>query len=427
MEISENLLKLAKEFKKNKLYIVGGFVRDSLLGLKPNDIDLASSMHIDNVIDICKKLKFKCHIVNKKLGTLSISIGDEKYEYTTFRKESYSNKSHSPDYIEFVDDIVTDCMRRDITINSIYYDILDKKIVDPANGQKHLEEKIITTTNSPSITLSDDGLRILRIIRFASMLDFTISKPTLKNMKEYSYLLKNISKERIQKEIELLCTSDLRYEKQNTIFLDNIKKLNLLQLIFNSTLTRINKFTKSDTKNFYSLHFNSRKIGFYILIIKNYLKCYTSSNQLFFTINMLLGSDGIKESNSTIKLTEKIYTIFQNLQYNKDTLNASINYLTLSDSEREIIDCYLDKNAKCILSDNISFVKNKNLPLNIHELDITPQDLIAEDIEEKFIGKILSTLYNQVIEMKVLNNKDDLIKLAKEIDNNFKQLIKENI
>ena len=142
---------------------------------------------------------------------------------------------------------------------------------------------------------------------------------------------------------------------------------------------------------------------------------------------MLLGSDGIKESNSTIKLTEKIYTIFQNLQHNKDTLNASINYLTLSDSEREIIDCYLDKNAKCILSDNISFVKNKNLPLNIRELDITPQDLIAEDIEEKFIGKILSTLYNQVIEMKVLNNKDDLIKLAKEIDNNFKQLIKENI
>ena len=129
MEISENLRKLAKEFNKTSLYIVGGYVRDSLLGYIPNDIDIASSMPTDDVIKICKKLKFKCNVINKKLGTLSIVAGDETYEYTTFRRESYSQKNHTPDIIEFVDDIVIDCMRRDITINSIYYDINQNNIV----------------------------------------------------------------------------------------------------------------------------------------------------------------------------------------------------------------------------------------------------------------------------------------------------------
>lgn len=427
MEISENLRKLAKEFNKTSLYIVGGYVRDSLLGYIPNDIDIASSMPTDDVIKICKKLKFKCNGINKKLGTLSIVAGDETYEYTTFRRESYSQKNHTPDIIEFVDDIVIDCMRRDITINSIYYDINQNKIVDPANGQKHLQEKNITTTNTPEITLSDDGLRILRLIRFASVLNFKISKSSYKCMNKFSYLLKNISKERIRKEIELLCSSDLKHNNQNKIFLSTIEKLKLLPFIFNSSLARISKFSNKDISGFYTLSENARLVGFYILIIKNYLNSYTPVSQLFYTVNMLLGKDGIKESNDTIKTTEKIYTILQNLQYNNDTLNASINYLTLSDCEREIINAYLNKKSKSTLSDNITFIKSKNLPLSVHELKICAEDLIKEKIEQKYISKILSTLYNQVIEMKVLNEKDDLIKLAKDIDKNFKQIIKENL
>ena len=180
-------------------------------------------------------------------------------------------------------------------------------------------------------------------------------------------------------------------------------------------------------KSFYNLNKLSRHIGLYILIIKNYLKTYTPTSQLFYTINMLLGQEGIKESNEIIKITEKIYTIFQNLQFNKDSLNASINYLTLSDSEREIVNTYLGDKSQKILSNNMTFIKSKNLPLNIHDLKISATDLLEANIEQRYIGKILTTLYNQVIEMKVLNEKDDLIKLAKEIDENFKQLIKENL
>ena len=115
------------------------------------------------------------------------------------------------------------------------------------------------------------------------------------------------------------------------------------------------------------------------------------------------------------------------MQYGLDALNASINYLTLSDTEREIVSAYLNKSGRQTLKENINFVKSKNLPLSIHELKISPQDLINANIESKYISKIMSTLYNQVIEMKVLNEYDDLIKLAKQIDENFKQLIKENV
>ena len=137
---------------------------------------------------------------------------------------------------------------------------------------------------------------------------------------------------------------------------------------------------------------------------------------------MLLGINGIKESNDNIKVTEKIYRILQNLNYNRDTLNASINYLTLSSAEREVIDNLCGKKGKVRLSDNISKIKDNNLPLNIHQLDISAQDLIEIGIEQKYISKILSTLYNQVLNMSVPNIKDDLKNIAKEINETFTKI-----
>ena len=105
MEISKDLRLLAEEFEKNNssLYIIGGYVRDSLLELKPNDIDVSSNLSYDKVCAICKKLKFKTIPINKNLGTLKIITPNEEYEYTRFRSESYNNGNHSPDKVVFVD------------------------------------------------------------------------------------------------------------------------------------------------------------------------------------------------------------------------------------------------------------------------------------------------------------------------------------
>ena len=167
---------------------------------------------------------------------------------------------------------------------------------------------------------------------------------------------------------------------------------------------------------------DARLIGFYILVLKKYLIHYTQDNQLSYTINTILGHNGIKESNHNIFSTEKIYKIMQNLMYNVDSTNASVNYLTLSDTERNIIDNFLDKKSKTVLSDKIQFIKDNNLPTSIHGLDICAEDLIKEGIERKYISKILSTLFNQVLNISVPNKKQDLISLAKEINETFNKL-----
>jgi len=421
MEVDKNLKKLAKEFNKLKcqLYIVGGYVRNNLLALPPTDIDLTSSLDLQTVQDICKKLNFKCKVINKNLGTLQISIEDSTYEYTRFRKESYLT-GHTPNEVEFVDDIKIDALRRDATINAIYFDILKNTLVDPVGGLKDLENKIIKTPNLPSITLADDGLRILRLIRFACTYGFCLDRKTLKSLINNTANLSKISKERILKELQLILVADLNYDNSQKLCMHLFNKTRIYPYIFNSTISNLKKIKQALIDKFYTLSNLARQIGFYILVLKTHFKGFVKDDHLAFYINSLLGIEGLKESRENINLTQKLYKIYQNLNYGLDSVNATINYLSLSNTEREIVECYLSKQSKEALSVNISYIKSKKLPLGVQDLDVAPEDLINAKIENRYISKILSTLYNLVIECKVKNSKDDLIECAKNIDETFK-------
>lgn len=425
MEVCEELKILAEEFHslEYKLYIVGGFVRDQLLGLINADIDITSNMPEEQVEKICNKIGAKISNINRTLGTIQIRLNKRKFEYTRFRNESYSHTGdHTPETVKFVDNIDVDCFRRDFTINALYYDILEDKIIDIARGQKDLQTEVIRTVQDPYTTFSDDALRILRAVRFASTLNFSIEKNTLKALKCLAPYLKSISKERILKELNYLVVADKVHEKSNFYFMELLKQLNLSQYIFNSSLARSKRFSKKDIHAFYNLDKDARLIGFYIIIMKNYLKTYTQDAQLSFAVNMLLGRNGIKESNEKIYLSERIYKIYQNLQYQIDPLNACVNYLTLSTTERHIVDAFLNKKAKKYLQEKIAFVEKNNLPISIHHMDICAQDLIEAGIEKKYISKIMSTIYNQVLNMCVENKKDKIIELAIQINETFNQL-----
>lgn len=433
MEMCEELIRLAKEFKKRKttLYIVGGYVRNHLLSLHSEDIDICSNLPEDKVVAICNKLNAKTSHINKTLGTIQIRIGTYKFEYTRLRSESYShNGTHTPTDIEFIDDINIDCLRRDFTINSLYFDILENRLIDLVGGQKDLQKKIIRTTQAPDITFSDDALRVLRAIRFSSTFDLDIEKHSFDSLKTFSPYLKSISKERVLKELKEIVTADLKHNYSNTRFLKILNKTKMLKYIFNSTLERIKPFSKNEISSFYNLSKDARLIGLYVLILSKYFKKPSTESNIVFTINTILGISGIKESSSNIIITEKLFKILSNLNSNTDILNASINYLTLSTNEREIIDAFTNKKAKIILSDNIKHIKDSNLPLNIHQLNICVQDLLDNNIERKYISKILSTLYNQVLNMCVENEKKALIELAIQINETFleiNQQIKEKL
>lgn len=423
MEISSKLKALTKEFNKHNahLYIVGGFVRDYLMGHESSDIDITSSLQTDIVESICEKLKLQCKCINKKLGTMQISSAKETYEYTTFRKESYSGR-HTPDSIEFVDDIEIDTLRRDFTINAMYYDILKDTYIDLMHGKEDIENKIIRTVNKPEITLKDDGLRILRAIRFASTFNFSFDPATHKALKHFRENLLGISKERIIKELIYLSNADLKYGLNNTIFLDEVNRLKLLPLIFNHSLNRIKEISKLDITTFYNTPYQSRELAFYLIVIKSYTRGYLKLPQLKFVVNMLFGLDGLNLSKEKIRLIEKIYYIYENIEHGVDELNASINYLTLVEDNKLLINNFLSIKSKANLDDKINLIKSKNLPLSISELNINASDLIDRNIDKRYISVILNALFNLVIEMQVQNEKEILIKTALDIHKTFSKL-----
>ena len=185
-------------------------MRDSLLGFPSHDVDLTSPLPPDEVKKLLSDSPFFVKDGSKKLLTLVIGIGDERYEYTTFRWDSYTT-GHRPDAVVPCTDITTDAKRRDFTVNAIYYDVLAEKVVDPLNGLADLQNKVLRTTRSPGEVFSEDGLRLMRLARFAASLGFIPTEETLSAAKQYSPLICDITKERIREELDRILVCDTVY------------------------------------------------------------------------------------------------------------------------------------------------------------------------------------------------------------------------
>lgn len=215
MRIPSEVKELAQIFKDNgkTLYIVGGFVRDSYLGLSSmlrDDIDLCSSATPKQLKEMLDGTKFEVKNLNEKLGVVAI-FGNRRYEYATFRREIYETESHIPDKVEFIKNLDEDALRRDFKINAVYYDILGEAFEDPLGGIEDLRERKITTVRPPKIVFNDDPERILRLIRFACSLSFSIPEEEMYYAVQNAYKIKFISKTRLKAEFEKLLTADQIY------------------------------------------------------------------------------------------------------------------------------------------------------------------------------------------------------------------------
>ena len=212
IEISENLKKLAKLFPC-ELYVVGGFIRNTIMQIEKDDVDICSALTVDEIEQLLKDTAFKVKIKSKTLGSALISIKDEKYEYTTFRKDYYPNGGqHLPEKVQFIKDVKEDAKRRDFSCNAIYYDIKNDKILDFYDGINDIKHKILKTVETPEEVLSHDGLRILRLFRFYCELNFKIDKQTLQSAIKYKNNLRDISGERVIYEITRILHSPNKYK-----------------------------------------------------------------------------------------------------------------------------------------------------------------------------------------------------------------------
>jgi len=210
-------------------YVVGGFVRDIFLERPSNDIDVVV---VGSGIEVAKALKDrlgkKAHLsVFKNFGTAQVKMGDEEIEFVGARRESYSHDSRKP----IVEDgtLEDDQNRRDFTINAMAICLNNKRfgeLVDPFNGIADLEDGIIATPLDPEVTFSDDPLRMMRCIRFATQLNFQIEKETFDALSRMADRIKIVSGERIEVELNKIMLAP----HPSTGF-DYLQRSGLLQII----------------------------------------------------------------------------------------------------------------------------------------------------------------------------------------------------
>lgn len=186
-------------------YAVGGCIRDSLLGSVPNDWDICTSAKPEET----KGCFGEYHVIETGLkhGTVTVVINSEPYEITTYRVDGEYKDNRRPEEVLFVTNLSEDLARRDFTINALAYNHEDG-LQDYYEGQKDLNAKIIRCVGDANKRFQEDALRILRALRFASVLGFKIEEGTAKAIREEKVLLKNIAKERIQVEIVKLLLGD---------------------------------------------------------------------------------------------------------------------------------------------------------------------------------------------------------------------------
>ena len=210
VKVSQSLKELAAIFG-GELYIVGGYVRNSLLNFPTSDVDLAAKLSPEEVRERLSGTKFLVKTTSEKLFTLKIICGIESYEYTTFRTDSYSI-GHTPASAAPTLDIKIDALRRDFKMNAVYYDITKEKIADPLSGVEDIKNKIISTTREGEEVFSEDGLRLMRLARMSAELNFDVEEETLTAAKKYAAKIKEISKERIRDELDKILVADTAYK-----------------------------------------------------------------------------------------------------------------------------------------------------------------------------------------------------------------------
>lgn len=183
-------------------YIVGGCVRDAILGKEPDDWDITTSAKPEQV----KKLFRRTIDTGIEHGTVTVMFDKEGYEVTTYRVDGKYTDHRRPTSVTFTASLIEDMKRRDFTINAMAYND-DEGLVDHFEGISDLEKKVIRCVGKPEERFDEDALRILRAVRFAAQLDFTIEEQTKEAIRNQAQFLKDISAERIQVELTKLLLS----------------------------------------------------------------------------------------------------------------------------------------------------------------------------------------------------------------------------
>ena len=408
--VPQQLKELEQKLKKKAdLYIVGGYVRNQILKIDGTDIDLCSKLTPQQLKTLLKGTNYQVKDKNKQLGTVTISIDGQTYEHSTFREEKYDGTGkHCPVFVTFVEDLRKDAMRRDFTINSIYYSITKNQIIDIYSGIYDLEKKSIKTIETPSYVFNNDGLRILRMIRIACELNFKIDKQTYKTAALMSYRLKDITGVRKQKELSLILNSSKKYSvSKKNAHLRALKYFNQMHL-FSNFYSKVSKIKFNMIKK---ANFDLQSALFIDMIdsikpddVEYYLKYMLGEKGLSFSkkqqsyyINVVCGYfDALKRLNNKsffFKYFNNFETIKKFIQLKNRFLFNKYNFF-------------------------YKYILNYHIPVTIKDLKINGNDIkkIRPQIPKIYYGNLLKELLNKVFDGEIQNTKESLILEIKKYD-----------
>lgn len=218
---------VCKLLDTTEVYLVGGSVRDILLGKEPKDYDFCTPLLPDEIETKIKNAGRRVYGIGKKFGTVGCKVEiDGQFqlvEITTFRKEDYGD-TRKPT-VEFIGNLREDLERRDFTINALAMDYTGK-VYDYFNGEEDLKNKIIKCVGFPKHRFQEDPLRILRAVRFATTLNFTIEEKTLKKMGRMKFDLLRVSKERWVMELDKILST-----KTPSLGLDIMQETDIIKVV----------------------------------------------------------------------------------------------------------------------------------------------------------------------------------------------------
>ena len=359
----ETALKVLNIIEDNsyEAYIVGGFVRDYVMGIKSNDVDITTNARPKDLIKIFPN----ANIDNEVYGSVTVYLNNIRFEITTYRDDGNYLDNRHPDTINYVNDLKTDLKRRDFTINTICMGKAGN-IVDLLSCRSDIDNKIIKTVINPLTSFKIDCLRILRAIRFATTLDFELAKEVKEAIIQSRYLLKDLSINRKKEELDKIFSSP-NIEKGIML----IKELGLIDVLF---LENINKVIPC-----------SQVIGIWTMLEVDDIYPFTRNE-----LNLM------KDIRNAIKNNPLSYTTL----YYYDLYPCTVAGEIIDIPKKEIMDNY------------------NSMPIHKRsDIVVDSYDLIDYlNIED---GPIMSKLWRKlelnILNLEVSNTKEDLLNLAKKI------------
>ena len=371
-------------------YIVGGCLRDMLIGRAPSDFDVTTSAHPEEILRVFSDMR--TIPTGLKHGTVTVLCEGTPIEITTFRTDGEYLDSRHPESVSFTSNICDDLSRRDFTVNAIAYNDT-KGMVDPHSGEKDIKNKILRAVGDPRTRMNEDALRIMRALRFSAQLGFSIEENTLEALKSTKAGLADISRERIGVEMAKLITA---HEPENAI-------RTMLE-------TGISKYLLGD---------------------------YTPSERIVSKLNELPADFFTRFSALLWDCDkEKAKSILNSLKYSNAEKNRVLSIIasretppprTDAEARRFIIRfgehaliavtllCAFEGADVC-LQEVIRRVQSSEFARKISDLALNGNDLTNLGFSGKQIGETLSALFEKVTDTPELNDKEKLINIIKNKD-----------